>query len=155
MQKFLQCGIAEELGFSRFRCRECNEDKFVVHSCKKRGFCPSCGGRRMCQTAANLVDKVIPDVPIRQWVVTLPMALRFAVAYNADLLSKISSIIVQEISRFYRSQAKLAGIKSPQTGAVVFLQRAGGQINLNPHFHIAFMEGVFAPSQGQQSDAQF
>lgn len=109
----------------------------------------------MCQTAANLVDKVIPDVPIRQWVVTLPMALRFAVAYNADLLSKTIRIVVQEISRFYRSKAKLAGIESPQTGAVVFVQRAGGQINLNPHLHIAFIEGVFSHSQGQQSDARF
>jgi hypothetical protein len=32
-----------------------------------RGFCPSCGARRMAETAALLADEVFPDVPLRQW----------------------------------------------------------------------------------------
>ena len=43
----------------------------------RRGFCPSCGGRRMADTAAHLVDRVLPRVPVRQWVLTLPFCLRF------------------------------------------------------------------------------
>ena len=39
-------------------------------SCKSRGISPSCGGRRMADTAAHLVDHVIPDVPVRQWVLS-------------------------------------------------------------------------------------
>ena len=42
-------------------------DKLVAFSCKRRGFCPSCGARRMAQTAAHLVDHVIPQVAVRQW----------------------------------------------------------------------------------------
>ena len=34
--------------------------------CKKRGFCPSCGARRMAGTAALLSDEVFPDAPLRQ-----------------------------------------------------------------------------------------
>src|SRR5271170_1946192 len=30
-------------------------------SCKGRGFCPSCLGRRMCATAANLIEHVLPQ----------------------------------------------------------------------------------------------
>ncbi len=41
-----------------------------------RGFCPSCGGRRMADTAAWLVDRVLREVLVRQWVLTLPFALR-------------------------------------------------------------------------------
>jgi len=37
------------------------------------GFCPSCGARRMAQTAAHLLDHVIPRVPVRQWVLSLPI----------------------------------------------------------------------------------
>jgi hypothetical protein len=33
--------------------------------------------RRMSQTAANPVDHVLPDVVIRQWVLSFPMPLRF------------------------------------------------------------------------------
>ncbi len=43
--------------------------------CKRRGFCPSCGGRCMADTAAHLVDRVLPEVLIRQWVLTLPYQL--------------------------------------------------------------------------------
>ena len=35
-----------------------------------RGLCPSCGARRMAQTAARLVDCVIPRMPVRQWVLS-------------------------------------------------------------------------------------
>jgi hypothetical protein len=44
---------------------ECGHDKLLAFSCKRRGFCPSCGARRMSQTAAHLVDRVIPHVPGR------------------------------------------------------------------------------------------
>lgn len=42
--------------------------KLVAFSCKKRGFCPSCGARRMAETAALLADEVLPERPLRQWV---------------------------------------------------------------------------------------
>ena len=45
-------------------------------SCRRRGFCPSCGVRRMVETAAHLVDHVLPRIPLRQWGVTFPWPLR-------------------------------------------------------------------------------
>ena len=69
---FLECGILAH-GFLRLRCGDCGHDKLVAFSCKRRGFCPSCGARRMAQTAAHLVDHVIPHVPVRQWVLSLPI----------------------------------------------------------------------------------
>ncbi|MDP1901156.1 MAG: transposase zinc-binding domain-containing protein [Rubrivivax sp.] len=70
---FLDCGILAH-GFLRLRlrCGDCGHDKLVAFSCKRRGICPSCGARRMAQTAAHLVDHVIPHVPVRQWVLSLP-----------------------------------------------------------------------------------
>ena len=35
----------------------------VALSCKKRGFCPSCLGRRMADTAVHLAERVLPAVP--------------------------------------------------------------------------------------------
>jgi len=76
---FLECGILAH-GFLRLRCGECGHDKLLAFSCKRRGFCPSCGARRMSQTAAHLVDHVIPHVPVRQWVLSLPIPLRVLLA---------------------------------------------------------------------------
>jgi len=74
---FLECGILAH-GGPRLRCADCGHDKLVAFSCKRRGFCPSCGARRMSQTAAHLLDHVIPRVPVRQWVLSLPIPLRLA-----------------------------------------------------------------------------
>ena len=62
---FLERGILAHC-FLRQRCGDCGHDKLVAFSCKRRGFCPSCGARRMAQTAAHLMDHVIPHVQVRQ-----------------------------------------------------------------------------------------
>src|SRR5438094_6691972 len=49
---FLTCGILAH-GFARLRCTGCAFERLVPFSCKGRGFCPSCGGRRMTESAAR------------------------------------------------------------------------------------------------------
>ena len=63
--EYLKCGRLEH-GFLRLRCGECKAEKLVAFSCKGRGFCPSCGARRMVDTAALLVDDVLPRQPVRR-----------------------------------------------------------------------------------------
>ena len=72
---YLKCGRLED-GFLRVRCEHCRAEKLVAFSCKKRGFCPSCGAKRMAETAALLAEEVLPERPLRQWVLSLPIALR-------------------------------------------------------------------------------
>ena len=62
---YLECGILAH-GFLRLRCEHCARDTLVAFSCKRRGICPSCGTRRMAETAAELVDNILPRVPVRQ-----------------------------------------------------------------------------------------
>ena len=75
-EAYLKCGRLE-YGFLRIKCDACRHEKLVAFSCKRRGFCPSCGARRMAETAAHLVEHVLPEQPIRQWVLSLPYLLRF------------------------------------------------------------------------------
>ena len=42
----LECGILAH-GFLRLRCGERGHDKLLAFSCKRRGFCPSCGAGRL------------------------------------------------------------------------------------------------------------
>jgi hypothetical protein len=53
---YLQCGILAH-GFLLLGCDTCQKELLLPFSCKRRGFCPSCAGRRMAQTAAHLVDE--------------------------------------------------------------------------------------------------
>ena len=75
-REFLRCGVYEA-GVARFQGEGCAREHLVPFSCKGRGFCPSCGGRRMTERAAHLVDAVLPWVPVRQWVLTVPYRLRY------------------------------------------------------------------------------
>ena len=63
---FLTCGLLSH-GFARLRCTDCAFERLVPFSCKGRCFCPSCGGRRMTDCAARMVDEVLPRVPVRRW----------------------------------------------------------------------------------------
>ena len=59
---YLRCDILAH-GFLRLGCDTCKHEVLVPFSCKRRGFCPSCAGRRMAQMAAHLVEQVIPGSP--------------------------------------------------------------------------------------------
>ena len=84
---------------ARLRCGDCGHEKLVAFSCKRRGFCPSCGARRMAETGAHLVDHVIPQVPVRQWVLSFPIPLRIVFAAHPQLLTPVLQIIPRVITR--------------------------------------------------------
>lgn len=91
-EELLKCGRLEH-GFLRVVCDDCKHEKLVAFSCKKRGFCPSCGARRMAESAKLLVDDVLQGYPVRQWVLSLPIPLRLLLARYPEHLSKVMQII--------------------------------------------------------------
>jgi hypothetical protein len=144
---FLQCGWLAG-GLARFRCGACGLDRLVAFSCKGRALCPSCGGRRMAERAAHLVDHVLPDVPVRQWVLSLPHRLRYLLAWDHDLCRAVAAVLAQGVFRRLRDRACDAGLPNGRGGGVVVIQRFGGALNLNLHFHALILDGVFAPVDG-------
>jgi hypothetical protein len=140
---YLECGILAH-GFVRVHCDACGCDRLVAFSCKGRGFCPSCGGRRMADSAAHLVDRVLPPVPIRQWVLSVPFALRYRLAYDARLASDVLGVFVRAVFASLRRRARNKwGVARGQCGAVTFVQRFGSALNLNVHFHSLVLDGVY------------
>jgi hypothetical protein len=141
---YLQCGVLAH-GFLRLGCDTCHKELLLAFSCKRRGFCPSCAGRRMAQTATHLVEQVIPWVPTRQWVVSVPVPLRYWMAASQELTAQVHTIIRTTIGQYYVNQAVTRGVPRDkvQPGSVTFIQRFGSAINVNLHFHCVFLEGVY------------
>ena len=152
-RSFLTCGVLE-FGFLRLFCESCKRDRLVAFSCKNRSWCPSCGGRKMADTAAHLVDRVIPDVPVRQWVLSLPFALRYRLAFDAGKIAEVLRIFARAVFGSLKQRARDSGILKGQCGAVTFIQRSGSALNLNVHFHMAVMDGVYA-SAGEGEAPRF
>jgi len=103
----------------------------------------------MTDTAAHLVDRVIPEVPVRQWVLSLPVPLRYLLAWDGELSSAVIGIFMDAVFRHLRRVAKqelgLRRLADAHPGAVCMVQRWGGSVNLNPHVHALVTDGVFVP----------
>jgi len=153
---YLQCGILA-YGFLRLGCDTCPKELLLPFSCKRRGFCPSCAARRMAQTAAHLVECVIPWVSTRQWVVSVPIPLRYWMAASQDLTAQVHTIIRTTIGQYYVNQAVTRGLPraNVQPGSVTFLQRFGSALNVNLHFHCVFLEGVYLDRTDQGRKPRF
>jgi hypothetical protein len=98
---YLRCGILAH-GFARVRCQSCHDEIVVAFSCKRRGICPSCTARRMADTAAHLVDRVLPRAPYRQyrqWVFTVPKPLRLVLARDPTWTSRIGGSSSARLAR--------------------------------------------------------
>ena len=140
---FLRCGWLAG-GFARFQCVACGADRLVPFSCKGRAVCPSCGGRRMTERAAHLVDRVFPDVPVRQWVLSLPYRLRYLLAWDHALCRAVVGVYLRTVLGFLRHRARREGVRDGRGGAVAIIQRFGAALNLNVHVHALVLDGVFA-----------
>jgi ribosomal protein S27E len=140
-EEYLKCGRLEH-GFLRVQCESCHQEQLVAFSCKRRGFCPSCGAKRMVESAALLVDSVLPHQPIRQWVLSVPFPLRWLFASEPRLLGKALEVVTRAIGTYLVKKAGFTH-KTAKTGAVTLIQRFGSALNLNIHFHMLFLDGVY------------
>ena len=106
---YLRCGILAH-GFARVRCQACCDELVVAFSCKRRGICPSCTARRMADSAAHLVGRVLPRGPYRQWVFTVPKPLRLVLARDPAWASWIGDLAVRAIGAWQRRLARAQGV---------------------------------------------
>ena len=140
---YLRCGILAH-GFARARCAGCGYDFLVAFSCRSRGACPSCNARRMVETAAHLVDHVLPPLPVRQWVLSVPKRIRPFLHHNPAIAGAVLRIFLRAIRTTLRDASPGAG-PGAHIGAISFLHRFGSSLNAHCVQH---------PRVGRQAQAE-
>ena len=141
---FLECGILAH-GFLRVRCGDCGHDKLVAFSCKWRGFCPSCGARRMAQPATYLVDHVIrhAGAPVSAHLGHATAdAAALLLAAQPKLVTPVLQVVNCVITRHLLGQAEHKPDEA-DSGAVTLIQRFGSAANLNIHLYCLMLDGVY------------
>mgnify|MGYP001819257956 CR=1 FL=1 len=106
-----------------------------------------CGVRHLAESAALLVDEVLPHEPMRQWVLSVPFPLRFLFASQPKIMGKALGIIYRTIATHLTRKAGYTKTTA-HTGAVTLIQRFGGALNLNIHFHMLFLDSVYVDVAG-------
>ena len=99
----------------------------------------------MVETAALLVDAVLPRQPLRQWVLSVPFPLRFLFATEPAALTAVLGIVYRAIAAHLIRKAGLTQ-STAQSGAVTLIQRFGSALKLNIHFHLLVLDGVYVRS---------
>jgi hypothetical protein len=97
-------------------------------------------GRRMCSTAANLIEYVLPEVALRQWVLTFPFAWKSRLAQDGAALGALTRVFVRSVEKLY---ARRSPNRHGKTGAVTVVQRTSSDMRLNPQLHTVFLDGAY------------
>jgi hypothetical protein len=114
-------------------------DYFRPFLCKGFHPCPSCSRKRTLLFAEHLTNEVLLKLPHRQFVFTMPKALRPFFRHDRRLFSDVSRLIYQLLGEFYDEAAG----RSLLTGMVIAHQTLGDMLRWNPHFHAIVLEGGF------------
>jgi len=150
LRAYLACGVLSA-GCARFECEDCGLVRVTALSCKGRGFCPRCCGRRMTARGRHLAERVFsPGVRVRQWVLSLPFDLRWRAAFDHELARALARIAQTESERRYRRLASDVGLAEPRGGAVTVMQRFGSDLRTNLHLHSLVPDGTY----GQDASGQ-
>ena len=103
----------------------------------------------MIETSAHLIDHVIPDVPVRQWVLSFPWPLRLLIASQPDALSRCLALVTRAIETDLIQRAGLTRASRARTGVVTLIQRFGSTMNLNVHLHMIVLDGMYTMARNQ------
>ena len=157
LSAFVTCGDFRH-GFVLARCRHCAEELRVPFSCKGRGVCPSCIGRRMAEGAALMVDHRLPAVPYRQWVLSFEGSMAVRLGYDSNLLRRVCQRFAHRIMAALRRHTKrahdLASVEPLHPGLVIVVQRFRYDLGLYVHLHALVTDGCFTqPADG--TDVRF
>ena len=98
----------------------------------------------MAETAVHIRENVIPQISIRQWVISFPKRIHHYLQTD-EILQKILLIVANEIKQKVIDCSPK--ISNPEFGAVSFIQRFGNSLNLHPHFHFIVAHGVVEKSE--------
>jgi hypothetical protein len=139
VKKFLDCGDLTQ-GFARVRCAKCHYEYLLAFSCKGRYFCPSCHQKRVLQFGHWVTEHVLPPIPHRQYVFTIPKMLRGYFRKDRRLLGKLSQCAYACLKAFFQ-----VALRKNQAvpGVIVAIQTFGDLVNFHPHLHAIVSEGLF------------
>jgi len=142
VEQFLDCGDLR-CGFARLWCPVCRKDLLLPYSCRRRCFCPSCHQKRALLFAEHVDEEVLGDLPVRQYVVTIPKMLRLCFKFDRRLLGLLSQCFYASIKDLFQDAA---GDRRSLPGMIASLQSYGDDpTRFHPHLHSLVTDGLVSP----------
>jgi len=142
VEQFLDCGDLR-CGFARLWCATCRKDLLLPYSCRRRCFCPSCHQKRALLFAEHVYQEVLGDLPVRQYVVTIPKMLRLCFKYDRKLLGLLCQCFYASVKDLFQDAAQ---DRRSLPGMISSLQSYGDDpTRFYPHLHSLVTDGLVSP----------
>jgi hypothetical protein len=133
---YLNCGILFH-GCARAVCSDCGHSELIAYSCKRKNVCPSCDAKRAVIFAENLHEHVLPKLPIRHLVFSIPKRIRPFFRFDR----KLSQILYAAAAQSWREYVADV-FPEERTGMVSSLHCAGDLLHFHPHCHAVVLDGA-------------
>jgi hypothetical protein len=146
LQKMLDCGDPDKMGFVQYRCCYCGETRRIAFTCKSC-FCLSCAKVYTDRWADFIARRLLPGVTYRHVVLTMPEFLRTWFFRDPALLSpfmRAGNACLKDILN------TCSGV-TLDSGNIIVLQTAGRSGHYNPHLHILMTAGGMDPLEQWQN----
>jgi hypothetical protein len=103
----------------------------------------------MAEVGAYLTDHVLPHLPLRQWVLSLPKRLRPYLHHDSEVAGAVLKIFMRGLRSLLRTTSP--GVpRDTHLAAVSFPQRFGGSLNPHFHFHVLAIDSVFSETSSRE-----
>ncbi|WP_437611728.1 transposase [Sorangium sp. So ce834] len=77
-------------------------------------------------------------------MLAFPFSWRRRLAQDGASFGVLTRIFVESVERFYETRAARRGAcGAVESGAVTVVQRTSGDMRLNPHLHVVFLDGAY------------
>ena len=142
IEKMLNCGDPETMGYMQYRCTRCGETRRIAFTCKSC-FCLSCAKGYTDRWVDFIGRRLLPGVTYRHIVLTVPESLHRFFYQNPTLLSpfmQAGHACIQEVF------SRCAGVDL-DIGTIIVLQTAGRPGQYNPHLHALVTGGGLTPDE--------
>jgi len=90
-----------------------------------------------------MVDHVLPRVPFRQWVLSVPKRVRWHLREKPEAASGLLKVFLRAVETTVRQRSPGAP-SGARFGAVAFVHRFGSYLNSHVHYHVLVTDGVFS-----------
>ena len=103
----------------------------------------------MAENATQLVDHVIPPLPVRQWVISVPKRLRWYLEREPHAVSAVLHIFLGVIEAHLRASTATASPRA-RLRVISLVRRFGPALNRHVHLHCGTTNGLFDPGENGQ-----
>ena len=135
ISRMLKCKTWD-LGYSIFKCQECDKELVVPHTCKSR-ICSSCGNKYNEQRSHSIFSKLF-KYKHRHVVFTIPKDLRFYFRQDRKRLKLLFEASSTTIKFWFNTKYKNLNLTP---AFISIIHTFGRSLIFNPHIHIILLDG--------------